>query len=344
MVKRASRGHGWPCVGALRIIPRQPACLPNRPMQYTYNIVEAAALWAGMNPAEIQRRMERTDQARAAIKYAKLLEDAKQQDAANQAAWLERLNICDFHCAFESTCPDWKATETEDGDIRQVLRCPHGFVNKPIDNQPAPVTVTKPAIRARLTPSPGEFDDCDAFQQRFLWLQAALNMGDLDGSPEVIRARDLRAWMQSHFPGQQPDFLFATGNTESSSANTPTQAGHPLEKQGDGPENGGVTVHALESEKANALTPVIERVINEKGSDKTAVVYTALREFAKQEVPPFDGLESALHDGKRIEILWWRGLNGERNPLTSKTLERRLWRRRNKLNPPSMSGDAENSD
>lgn len=313
-------------------------------MQYTYNIVEAAALWAGVDPVEIRRRMERVDKARAEIEYAKLLENAKQHDAANLAAWLERLNICDFQCEFESTCPAWKATETEDGDIRQVLRCPHGFVNKPIDNQPVPITVTKPAMRLRLTPSHGEFDDCDAFLQRFQWLQSALDMGDLEGSQDVIRARDLRAWMQSHFPGQQPDFIFATENTESSSVNTPTQAGHLMQKQGDSRANGGVTVHVLAAGKANALTPVIERVINEKGSDGTAVVYTALRELAKEKVPPFDGLESALHDGKRIEILWWRGLNGERSPLTSKTLAERLSRRRKKLNSQSMSGDEANSD
>lgn len=313
-------------------------------MQYTYNLVEAAALWAGVDPVEIQRRMERVDKARAEIEYAKLLENAKQQDAANQAAWLERLNICDFQCEFESTCPDWKTTETEDGDIRQVLRCPHGFVNKPIDNQPVPITVTKPAIRPRLTPSHGEFDDCDAFRQRFQWLQSALNMGDLEGSQDVIRARDLRAWMQSHFPGQQPDFLFATGNKEFSSANTPTQAGQPLRKQRDVPGNSGVTVHTLKTGRINALTPVIERVINEKCSDETAAVYTALRELAKEKVPPFDGLESGLHDGKRIEILWWRGLNGERNPLTSKALERRLSRRRERLNSQSMNGDWQNSD
>lgn len=331
-------------MGALRIILRQSACSLTRPMQYTYNIVEAAALWAGVDPVEIQRRMERADKARAEIEYAKLLENAKQQDVANQAAWLERLNICDFRCEFESTCPDWKATETEDGDIRQVLRCPHGFVNKPVDNQPVPTTVTKPTIRLRLTPSPGEFDDCGALRQCFQWLQSALNMGDLEGSLDVIRARDLRAWMQSHFPGQQPDFLFATGNDESSSTNARAQAGHPLKKRGGGPENVGVTVHVLETGKANALTPVMERVINEKGSDKTAVVYTALRELAKEKVPPFDGLESGLHDGKRIEILWWRGLNGERNPLTSKTLERRLSRRRERLNSQAMNGDLENLD
>lgn len=313
-------------------------------MQYTYNLVEAAALWAGVDPVEIQRRMERVDKARAEIEYAKLLENAKQQDAANQAAWLERLNICDFQCEFESTCPDWKTTETEDGDIRQVLRCPHGFVNKPIDNQPVPVTVTKPAIRPRLTPSHGEFDDCDAFRQRFQWLQSAINMGDLEGSQDVIRARDLRAWMQSHFPGQQPDFLFATGNKEFSSANTPTQAGQPLRKQRDVPGKSGVTVHTLKIGRINALTPVIERVINEKNSDETAAVYTALRELAKEKVPPFDGLESGLHDGKRIEILWWRGLNGERNPLTSKALERRLSRRRERLNSQSMNGGWQNSD
>lgn len=313
-------------------------------MQYTYNIVEAAALWAGVDPVEIQRRMERADKERAEIEYVKLLENAKQQDAANQAAWLERLNICDFQCEFESTCPDWKATETEDGDIRQVLRCPHGFVNKPIDNQPEPATVTKPAIRPRLTPSPGEFDDCDAFRQCFQWLQAALNMGDLDGSREAIRARDLKAWMQLHLPGQQPDFLFAIENKKSLSENTHIHAGHPSEKQGNGRENGGVTVHVLDTGRADALTPVIEGIINEKRSDKTAVVYVGLRELAKEKVPPFDGLETALNNGKRIEILWWRDLNSERNPLTKKSLEGRLSRRRKKLNSQSMSGDVENSD
>ncbi|MDN7953620.1 hypothetical protein QZM74_28305 [Burkholderia multivorans] len=313
-------------------------------MQYTYNLVEAAALWAGVDPIEIQRRMERADKARAEIEYAKLLENAKQQDAANQAAWLERLNICDFQCEFESTCPDWKATETEDGDIRQVLRCPHGFVNKPIDNQPVPITVAKPAIRLRLTPSPGEFDDCDAFRQRFQWLQSALNMGDLEGSQDVIRARDLRAWMQSHFPGQQPDFLFATGNKEPSSANTPAQAGQSLGKQGDVPENGGVTVHTLKKGRTNALTPVIERVINEKGTDETAVVYTALREFAKEEVPPFQGLGSELRGGKKTQILWWVNSNGELKALTSKTLDGILSRRRKRLHSQSTNGDLENSD
>ena len=150
--------------------------------------------------------------------------------------------------------------------------------------------------------------------------------------------------MQSHFPGQQPDFLFATGNDESSSANTRAQVGHPVEQRAGGPENVGVTVHVLETGQTNALTPVIERVINEKRSDKPAVVYVALREFAKEEVPPFQGLGNEPRGGKDTEVLWWVDLNGKRKPLTSKNLERRLARRRERLNSQSMSGDVERSD
>ena len=115
-------------------------------------------------------------------------------------------------------------------------------------------------------------------------------------------------------------------------------------KQGDVPENGGVTVHVLDTGKADALTPVIERVINEKGSDRRAVVYTALREFAKDEVPPFQGLGSELRGDKKTQILWWVDLNGERNALTSKALGERLARRRKKISSRSMSGDTENAD
>ncbi|GAQ30413.1 MULTISPECIES: hypothetical protein [Ralstonia] len=113
---------------------------------------------------------------------------------------------------------------------------------------------------------------------------------------------------------------------------------------GDGPENGRVTVHVLKTGKVNALTPVIERAINETGSDKTAVVYTALREFAKEEVPPFQGFGNEFHGGKKTEILWWVDLNGERKPLTSKRLEARLSRRRKNNNSKSVSADIENAD
>lgn len=153
--------------------------------------------------------MEFSDHARAELEYSRLLEDAKQQDLNHRSIWLERLNVCDFHCEFESTCPQWRKAETEDGYLRKILQCHRGFNNKPVDNPPSPCAVTKPTVGARLMPFPGEFGDIPEFEQRLGWLQTALNMGDLDGTPEIVLARDLRIWMQRNFPEERPIFLFS---------------------------------------------------------------------------------------------------------------------------------------
>ena len=298
-------------------------------MQYTYNIMEAAALWAGVELSEIRQRMEQADNEKAEVEYSNSLERARQHDLEDRAFWLERLNICDFQCALESTCPEWREIETEDGDRRLVLKCPHGFSQKPADNPPTARIVARPSATIRLVPLHGEFEDLPKFEQRLGWLRAALSAGDLAGTQEIVLARDLRKWLTENFPGEQPEFLFSNENTHRQMASEPDKLVYRAPGEVNKCAVGELITHTLDSERADLLVPIIEKLIKENASDKTSVIYPALRELANDCVPPFNGVGKELHNGKRQEVLRWTDSNGESKPMTRKTLDSRLRRRRN---------------
>ena len=178
-------------------------------MKYAYSAVEAAALWADREPAEILSRMEASDLARLEADHAEAVAHAAIQDAADREARLARWNFCDFQCQQESQCPDWLEVVTEDGDVRRRLRCPQGFRVKPRDETLEPRVVRKPPRCERLLPHIGEFSDVPGFEERLAWLMQAISSGDLAGSPATILARDLRRWVGENFPGDPPPFLYA---------------------------------------------------------------------------------------------------------------------------------------
>lgn len=176
-------------------------------MKYTYTLVEAAALWAGIDPVEVQRRIDANELQKVEVAHAKAIELAQQQDAKDLAQWLQQ----DFDCgACMDVCPEWKTVTTEDGDERHVLQCSVGY-RVPLAKTP-PEPRTAPVIRApsrRTLPIPGEFPDMPEFEVRLSWLQEAATAKDLPIAQEKIRSSDLRAWLARHFPNQRPAFLFA---------------------------------------------------------------------------------------------------------------------------------------
>lgn len=176
-------------------------------MQYTYTVVEVAALWIGLDPAEIRKRMETADVAGHEAEYAVALRKAAGQDFDDEIEWLERRDICG-KCHQNQSCPEWKLGMTEDGDERRTLLCPHDFSSPPSETPPSARVVSKPFLTFRLVPEPGEFSDYPMFEQRLGWLCNALAANDLPGSIESIRAADLRNWMSENFPCERPAFLF----------------------------------------------------------------------------------------------------------------------------------------
>ncbi len=177
-------------------------------MKYAYSALEAAALWVGIDPAEIRGRMELADLARLEEDHAEAIAYAAAQDAEEIEARLARWNFCDFQCNKESTCPDWQRVETEDGDVRRVLKCPQGFRVKPAEELVEPRIVIMPKLSVRELPYPGEFADLPRFEERLAWLEQALSTGDLPGAVDSVLARDLREWMGANFPGDSPNFLW----------------------------------------------------------------------------------------------------------------------------------------
>ena len=175
-------------------------------MKYTYTLVEAAALWAGIDPVEIQKRIDANEQKQAELAHDETTNNYRKLDAED----LERWHTQDFECdVCKSSCPDWKTFITEDGYARQVLNCPNGYTNPPAKTPPEPRLIpVRREPRCRTIPASGEFSDLPEFEERLTWLREAATSHDLPVAQEKVRSSDLRAWLSCHFPTQRPTFLY----------------------------------------------------------------------------------------------------------------------------------------
>lgn len=181
------------------------------PMKYTYSIVEAAALWAGVDFAIIRERMDSADIAAIEAGYEEDKRTAFVAEFEAEDTWRQQRKACS-QCELEAQCPDGLlAPYSLDAPELLGLQCPQGFHSKPGEDAPTSRTVTKRKFETRLLPHPGEFDDLPDFERRLGWLQTALNLGDLDGTPEIVRASDLRGWLHKHFPDHTSSFVETDG-------------------------------------------------------------------------------------------------------------------------------------
>lgn len=175
-------------------------------MKYSYTLIEAAALWAGINPEVIQERIDATELKQAELAHEKIVSDLRKMDAEDLAHWEQQ----EFDCAScSSTCPVWKTGITEDELVWRTLQCNAGY-SAPFSNIP-PEPRSVPATghpQRRTTPHPGEFPDLPEFEERFAWLSEATTSQDLPMTRQSVRGSDLRAWMSLHFPHEHPNFLF----------------------------------------------------------------------------------------------------------------------------------------
>lgn len=175
-------------------------------MKYTYTLVEAAALWMGIDPTEIQKRIDANELAQAELAHKKAVSDTQKWDAEDLAQWHQQ----EFDCAScVDSCPDWKTVTTEDGEERQLLNCAAGYRTPLSKMPPESRSVPAPlAPRCRTTPIPGEFSDMPEFEVRLSWLREAATNQDLPVTQENVRSSDLRTWLSRHFPNQRPTFLY----------------------------------------------------------------------------------------------------------------------------------------
>jgi hypothetical protein len=175
-------------------------------MKYTYSLLEAAALWSGLDPLSIFERIEMADRSKLDASHAIAVARAAEMDAEEQATHLAQLNVCDFQCVQAESCPTLKRI-VYDADEYTILDCPYGFRDKPSEAVLRPTIVSKPSLQPR-APYPGEFADHPLFEQRLAWLEQAIAEHDLRGSLASIRARDLREWIDANFPNERPVFLY----------------------------------------------------------------------------------------------------------------------------------------
>lgn len=290
-------------------------------MQYTYNIVEAAALWADVDFSIVRERMDSADMAEIEAEYEQDKRVAFVEDFEDEDAWRQQRKAC-AQCELEAQCPEGVvAVCFRDGDEVHILQCPQGFIRKPADEVPAPRVVKRREWKQRLLPRPGEFDDLPGFEQRLGWLQTALNLGDLGGTPEVVRANDLRAWLQQHFPGQQPEFLFPSEDLHPLTEGVSGKAEHHASERAGERSGSGTVVNKLKNKKPDLLAPVIEGLVDELSSDEPSVIFPALFDMALDKRPPLSWAEG--------KFIIWNDANGDSQKLTYDALAGRLRRRRN---------------
>lgn len=178
-------------------------------MKYSYTLVEAAALWAGINPTEIQNRIDTNELKQAELVHETTVNELRNQNAENLAQWRQQ----EFDCAScVDSCPNWKIVTTEDGEERRVLNCPAGYRAPFSKTPPKPLPEPTPLIPgSRTTPAPGEFSDLPEFEERLAWLREAMTGKDLAKAPGEsgrVRRLDLQEWMKKHFPNETPALLF----------------------------------------------------------------------------------------------------------------------------------------
>ncbi|CAG9223684.1 hypothetical protein PSP6_460012 [Paraburkholderia tropica] len=283
-------------------------------MQYTYNIVEVAALWAGVDFSVVRGRMDSADTAEIDREYNQKKFDAECDDVDDEIEWKRERQVC-AQCELEPRCPEEVVEYFAHEDLA-ILQCPQGFGRKPADKMPASRIVKRREWKQRLLPRPGEFGDLPGFEQRLEWLQAALNMGDLDGTPEVVRARDLRVWLEQNFPGQLPEFLFPSANLNLQAHGTPEDTEHQAARGAGERFPLRVVINKLKSKRPDLLAPIIETLVNETGSYAPSIIFNRLREMAMEEMPPLIIADK--------EYVYWKNVKGERKELSYDSLSRRL--------------------
>lgn len=145
-------------------------------MKYTYTALEAAALWSNHNPLDMRNKMRHRDELLA---------------AARKAMAIEKCRCCD---KLMDPCPEY---------FEGALICPEGFSTPPSFDDRDYLCPPRPL------PSESEAERYPGFSERLESLLAAIKLGDIPGSPECIRRKDLRMWMEEHYPSQRPAFLFS---------------------------------------------------------------------------------------------------------------------------------------
>lgn len=193
-------------------------------MQYSYTLIEAAALWSDIDPSLIRKRMDNSDMAQIEADYAEYCRDYQIGLDIEASHWEQRREDC-AACAKEPSCPEYTWKRDQTGAEQSVLLCPHGYKEKPGNTPPLPRSGVpeKPKLVKRHLPHHGEFHDLPDFEQRIGLLQEALDSGHLRGRTESISALDLKDWIAAHFPGEQPVFLFAAVPPAVSVASHPSQ-------------------------------------------------------------------------------------------------------------------------
>lgn len=151
-------------------------------MQYTYTVLEAAALWLGLEPANIEAKMKENDFSEA------------------EALMRQKLLTCEG-CLNQLGCPEWRGNCPEDAE----LICPENFERPPSKD----VSDYLPRRLSPYLPNSGEFPEYPGLCQRVELLIAALECGDLEGSPAAITHPNLRSWMETYAPRQKPSFLYS---------------------------------------------------------------------------------------------------------------------------------------
>lgn len=150
-------------------------------MQYTYTVLEAAALWLGLEPANIEAKMKENDFSEA------------------ESLMRQKLLTCEG-CLDQFGCPEWRGNCPEDLE----LICPENFERPPSKE----VSDYLPRRSSPYLPNTSEFPEYPGLRQRVELLMAALECGDLDGSPAAITHPNLRSWIAAYDPSQKPSFLY----------------------------------------------------------------------------------------------------------------------------------------